>query len=100
MLCLQLPRVWLSKVKYIVTEHHVISQRGPFRRTIERRAISFARIFWNANAAGVGDIDLVRAVPTGALRRRLMLSLSGVSCPDRVWAIIRGEERVAPAGPR
>jgi hypothetical protein len=25
LLCLQLPRVWLSKVKYIVTEHHVIS---------------------------------------------------------------------------
>src|SRR5688572_26479873 len=41
LLCLQLPKIWLSKVKYIVTEHHVISQRGPFRRTIERRAISF-----------------------------------------------------------
>jgi hypothetical protein len=98
LLCLQLPRVWLSKVKYIVTEHHVISQRGPFRRSIERRAISFARIFWNPNSPGVGDMDLVRAVPTGALRRRLMLTLSGVSCPDRVWAIIRGEERVAPMG--
>jgi len=98
LLCLQLPRIWLSKVRYIVTEHHVISQRGPFRRTIERRAISFARIFWNPKAAGIGDIDLVRAVPTGALRRRLMLRLSGVSCPDRVWAIIRGEEKVAPLG--
>jgi hypothetical protein len=94
--CIQLPRMWLAKVRYIVTEHHVISQRGPFRRTIERRAISFARIFWTPGKPGIGDIDLVRAVPTGALRRRLMLRLSGVSCPDRVWAIIRGEESVGP----
>jgi hypothetical protein len=96
--CLHLPRIWLSKVRYVVTEHHVISQRGRFRRTIERRSISFARIFWSKQAPGVGDIDLVRAVPTGALRRRLMLRLSGVSAPDRVWAIIRGEESVAPIG--
>lgn len=96
--CLHLPLLWLSKVRYVVTEHHVISQRGPFRRTIERRSISFARIFWNKSTPGVGDMDLVRAVPTGALRRRLMLRLTGVSAPDRVWAIIRGEEDVAPGG--
>jgi hypothetical protein len=96
--CLHLPRIWLAKVRYVVTEQHVIWQRGPFRRSIERRAISFARLFWNKQAPGVGDIDLVRAVPTGALRRRLMLRLSGVSAPDRVWAIIRGEEDVAPIG--
>ena len=96
--CLHLPRWWLAKVRYVVTEQHVIWQRGPFRRSIERRAISFARLFWSKQAPGVGDIDLVRAVPTGALRRRLMLRLSGVSAPDRVWAIIRGEEDVAPIG--
>ena len=96
--CLQLPRIWLAKVRYVVTEQHVIWQRGPFRRSIERRAISFARVFWSKQAPGIGDIDLVRAVPTGALRRRLMLRLSGVSAPDRVWAIIRGEEDVAPIG--
>jgi hypothetical protein len=96
--CVHLPRIWLSKVRYVVTEHHVISQRGPFRRTIERRSISFARIFWSQRSQGIGDIDLVRAVPTGALRRRLMLRLSGVSAPDRVWAIIRGQEDVAPTG--
>src|SRR5262245_54048964 len=67
-------------------------QRGPFRRTIERRSISFARIRWSAKSPGVGDIDLVRAVPTGALRRRLLLQLSGVVSPDRVWSIIRGVE--------
>jgi hypothetical protein len=96
LLCLHVPRIWLSQVRYVVTENHVISQRGPFRRSIERKAISFARIFWQEG--GIGDMELVRAVPTGALRRRLMLRLVGVSCPDRVWAIIRGEERVAPTG--
>jgi hypothetical protein len=94
--CLHVPRLWLAKVRYIVTERQVISQRGPFRRSIERRAISFARINWDPRVPGVGNMDLVRAVPTGALRRRLMLSLVGVACPDRVWAIIRGEENVGP----
>jgi hypothetical protein len=40
-------------------------------------------------------MDLVRAVPTGALRRRLLLQLRGVAAPDRVWAIIRGVESAA-----
>jgi hypothetical protein len=89
---LQAPKIWLAGVQYIVTEKHVIMQRGPFRRTIERRSISFARIRWSVKSPGVGDIDLVRAVPTGALRRRLLLQLSGVIAPDRVWSIIRGVE--------
>src|SRR5262249_21579779 len=70
----------------------VVMQRGLFRRTIERKAISFARIRWSPGSPGVGDIDLVRAVPTGALRRRLLLQLRGVVAPDRVWSIIRGVE--------
>lgn len=91
-MAIQAPKMWLEKVEYIVTERHVIMQRGLFRRTIERRAISFARIRWSAGQSGVGDMDLVRAVPTGALRRRLLLHLRGVVAPDRVWAIIRGAE--------
>jgi hypothetical protein len=91
-LAIQAPKIWLERVEYFVTERHVVMQRGPFRRTIERRAISFARIQWSASHAGVGDMDLVRAVPTGALRRRLLLQLRGVAAPDRVWAIIRGVE--------
>ena len=82
-LVIQAPKIWLEKVEYVVTERHVIMQRGPFRRTIERRAISFARIVWSANQPGVGDMDLVRAVPTGALRRRLLLQLRGLAAPDR-----------------
>ncbi|HLV21886.1 MAG TPA: hypothetical protein VKZ49_13420 [Polyangiaceae bacterium] len=92
------PRIWLEQMRFTVTERHVIWRRGPFRRSIEREAISFARIFWDKNAVSVGDLELVRAVPTGALRRRLRLRLTGVSAPDRVWAIIRGQETVAPAG--
>jgi len=91
-LSVQAPKIWLEKVEYIVTERHVVMQRGPFRRTIERRAISFARIHWSKSQPGAGDIDLVRAVPTGALRRRLLLQLRGVAAPDQVWAIIRGAE--------
>jgi hypothetical protein len=91
-LAIQAPKIWLEKVEYIVTERHVVMQRGPFRRSIERRAISFARIRWSAGHPGVGDMDLVRAVPTGALRRRLLLQLRGVAAPDRVWAIVRGVE--------
>ncbi len=90
------PRVWLARVSYQVTEHHVVFIRGPFRRSIERRAVSFARIHWLA--PGVGDIELVRAVPTGALRRRLMLRLYGLKAPDRVAAIIAGHEDVVLAG--
>jgi hypothetical protein len=91
-MALQAPKIWLEKVEYIVTERHVVMQRGPFRRSIERRAISFARIRWSGSNPGVGDMDLVRAVPIGALRRRLLLQLRGVVAPDRVWAIIRGAE--------
>jgi hypothetical protein len=91
-LAIQAPKMWLEKVEYLVTERHVVMRRGPYRRTIERRSISFARIRWSASDAGVGDMDLVRAVPTGALRRRLLLQLRGLAAPDRVWAIIRGVE--------
>ena len=92
------PRLWLSQVRYLVTENQVIVQRGPFRRSIERRSISFARIFWHSELPGVGDIELVRAVPTGALRRRLTLRLHGLAAPPRVLAIIRGTEDATPAG--
>ncbi|MCC6666276.1 MAG: hypothetical protein IT375_21155 [Polyangiaceae bacterium] len=90
------PRVWLARVSYEVTEHHVVFKRGPFRRSIERSAVSFARIHWLA--PGVGDVELVRAVPTGALRRRLMLRLYGLKAPDRVAAIIAGHEDVVLPG--
>lgn len=88
--CLHGPRLWLEKVEYIITEGHVIWRRGPFRRVINRRSISYARIFWSTTNPNVGDIELVRAVPTGALKRRLLLRFQGLAAPDKVWALVRG----------
>ena len=93
-----LPRMLLQRARYVVTEHHVVAHFGPFRRSIQRSAVSFARIFWDDDQPDTGDLELVRAVPTGALRRRLALRLPGVVAPDRVWAIVRGAEDVAPLG--
>ncbi len=94
----EVPRLWLKKARYVVTDQHVITYFGPFRRSIDRKAISFARIFWSDSDRNAGDLELVRAVPTGALRRRLVLKLYGVRAPDRVWAIVRGAEAIAPSG--
>jgi len=95
---LQGPRLVLARARYVVTDQHVIAIYGPIRRSIERRAISFARIYWDESHPDAGDVELVRAVPTGALKRRLMLRLTGVRAPDRVWAIVRGAEQLAPSG--
>jgi hypothetical protein len=92
------PRMLMERARYVVTEHQVIVHFGPFRRSIQRRAVSFARIFWDEDQPDTGDLELVRAVPTGALRRRLLLRLPGIAAPDRVWAIVRGAEDVAPLG--
>jgi hypothetical protein len=94
----QFPRWLLLRTRYVVTSDHVIAYLGPLTRTIERRSISFARIYWGDGEPKFGDLELVRAVPTGALKRRLMLKLSGLTAPDRVWAIVRGAEDVAPRG--
>lgn len=92
------PRWWLSGLEFVVTDRHIIVRRGKFRRFIDRRAVSFARIRWHKKQPGIGDLELVRAVPTGALRRRLTIVMHGLVAPDRVWAIIRGLKPSAPAG--
>lgn len=90
------PRLWRSGVEYALTDRHVIWRRGPIRRSIDRDSVSYALIRWDPRRPGVGDLVLVRAVPTGALRRTLSLTLSDVVAPDRVWALVRG---VAPSTP-
>lgn len=92
------PSIWRAEVEYVVTEKHVMWKRGRIRRTIDRSAISYARIHWHPSIPGVGDLELVRAVPTGALRRKLSLLLPGVMGPDRLWAIIRGIPATSGAG--
>jgi hypothetical protein len=92
------PILWRAGVEYVVTERHVIWRRGRIRRSIDRHAVSYALIRWNPSVPGVGDLVLVRAVPTGALRRTLNLTLSDVAGPDRLWAIVRGLTPSAPLG--
>lgn len=94
----QLPRWWRSELEYTVTDDHVVVRRGRLRRTIERKSISFARIRWDSAHPGVGDLELVRAVPTGALHRRLSVTLAGIAAPDRVWTILRGLTPAASTG--
>lgn len=90
--CLIFPKQWLGNVEYLVTDHHVVWRRGPLRRVIQRSSISYARVLWSASKPGVGTIELVRAVPTGALRRRLLLQLHGLASPTNVLSIIRGRQ--------
>ena len=94
------PLLWRARVEYIVTDRHVIWRRGRLRRTIDRAAISYARILWDPRDPTVGDLVLVRAVPTGALRRTLSLSLAEVEAPDRLWALVRGVEPTPSLGVR
>ncbi len=95
---MRFPRWWRSELEYTITERSIIVRRGKLRRFIDRRTISFARIHWHPTHAGVGDLELVRAVPTGALRRRLTIVLTDIVAPDRVWAFVRGVTPSAPAG--
>lgn len=88
--CFHGPRLWLSGVEYVITDGHVLVRRGPLRRAIRRDQISYARIFWHPLDPNVGDIELVRAVPAGVFRRRLLVRMCGLAAPDKVLAVIRG----------
>ncbi len=94
----RLPLWFRSSAEYVVTDKHVIWQRGRLRRSIDRSAISYAVIRWSPSTPGVGDLVLERVVPTGALRRTLSLTLPDVEAPDRLWAIVRGLTPSAPLG--
>ena len=61
----RVPLWWRSGVRYIVTERTVIWQRGRIRRSIEIGQFSFALVRWGAGDPSLGDLVLVRAVPTG-----------------------------------
>lgn len=94
----RLPLWFRAAARYVVTDKHVIWQRGRLRRSIDRAAISYAVIRWNPSRPGIGDLVLERAVPTGALKRTLSLTLADVEAPDRLWAIVRGLTPGAPLG--
>jgi hypothetical protein len=94
------PGWWRREIEITLTSRHVIWRRGRLKRSIERRAISFARIHWHPGVAGVGDLELVRAVPVGALRRTLSITLPDLEAPDAVWAQIRGVNATPVLGDR
>jgi hypothetical protein len=94
----RVPLWWRAQLEYLVTDKHVIWRRGRLRRSIDIGQISYALVRWNARDPSVGDLVIVRAVPTGALRRTLSLTLHDVDAPDRLWAIIRDVEPSAPLG--
>lgn len=93
-----IPVFWNGGAVFRVTPSHVVWSRGPFQRAVERQSINFARIHWSPKLAHVGSLELVRAVPTGVLSRRLSIRLDGIDNPDGVWAIIRDAQAVATSG--
>jgi len=84
------PRYLHDPSIYVVTDRRVIWRRGEIQRSVERRFIQFGRIRWHRSVAGVGHLELVRAVPFGPLARRQRLQLLDVREPDVVFALIRG----------
>lgn len=91
---------WRRSVRVELTSRHVVWRRGRLKRSIDVRTISFARIHWHPTVPGVGDLELVRAVPTGALRRTLAITLPDLEAPDAVWAEIRGVQVTGVLGDR
>ena len=92
------PQFLLDPCEFLVSDRQVVWRRGPMRRSIDRRGITFARIHWHRSVPGVGHLELVRAVPFGPLARKQRLVLHDVEAPDRVFALIREMEPTEFAG--
>lgn len=84
------PRYLFDRCTYVLTDARVILRRGASQRSMDRRAITFARIRWHRSVPGVGHLELVRAVPFGPLSRKQRLLLRDVERPDILLARIRG----------
>jgi hypothetical protein len=95
---LVMPYLLLDGCRYAVTDRHVIWVRGHMRRVIERRAITYGRIRWHRSVPGVGTLELVRAAPFGPFSRQQRVVLHDVEAPDRLYALIRGENPSEFAG--
>lgn len=83
------PYFLLDPCEYLVTDRRVLWRRGRFRRTMERHAVTLARIAWHPSAPGVGHLELERAVPFGPFKRTQRLVLHDVKAPDALFAILR-----------
>jgi hypothetical protein len=97
------PQHLAGTTEYLITDKRVHWRRGPYRRSIERRAITYARIRWHHKLRGVGDLELVRAAPFGPLMRQHRLTFGGVVAPDALYALLRethaGEQCGDPTTP-
>jgi hypothetical protein len=93
-----LPRYSLDPCEYMLTDRQVIWKRGQQRRTIDRFAITYARIHWHRSVPGVGHLELVRAVPFGPLARKQRVVLHDVVAPDVLYARIREAQATEFAG--
>jgi hypothetical protein len=92
------PRYSLDPCVYMLTDRHVIWKRGSQRRTMDRAAITYARVHWHRSVPGVGHLELVRALPFGPLARKQRIVLHDVHAPDVLFALIRGVEPSEFAG--
>ncbi len=92
------PRLRLENVAYMVTDRRVLRRAARSTRFIELASITYARIHWHRDSPVVGHLELVVATPYGPLRRRLRLLLEDVREPDRLWALIRGQDATEAAG--
>lgn len=86
------PSFLLDPCRFVVTDRRVIWKRGRLRRSIDRHAITYARIAWNRRVPTLGHLELVRAVPFGPLARKQRLVFHDLRAPDEVLAIVRGVE--------
>lgn len=92
------PSFLLDPCRFVVTDRRVLWKRGRLRRSIDRHALSYARIVWHPRDATIGHLELVRAVPFGPLSRKQRLVLHDLKAPDAVLSIIRGVEPSPNAG--
>lgn len=84
------PAYLLDPCRFLVTDQRILWKRGRMRRSIDRHAITYARIRWHPDRPTIGDLELVRAVPFGPLARKQRLVLHDLSAPDAVLSIVRG----------
>lgn len=92
------PHYAIDSCRYAVTDRRVLIKTPWAVRSIDRAALSFARITWHRSARDVGHLELVRAVPFGPLSRSQRLVLFDVTAPDAVLAKVRrgGDEVTEP----
>ena len=87
------PRYTLDPCEFAVSNRRVLWRRGASVRSIDRSAISFARIRWHRASRGIGTLELIRAVPFGPLLRQERIVLHDLRGPDVVLGLVRGIER-------